>query len=137
MILFGLQINLICQLFYLNDHLICLLLYFFRFDLLFHYIHLNGIMLLLFRFCRFHIRFHLHSHFHFCHLPFHFHFCDLYFHFHFFYLLSDSNVLPVKIISNKSLSKFNNFLCPVVCFLYFIISTFFISFSAFKVDFAN
>ena len=46
--------------------------------------------------------------------------------------LSDSNVLSVKIISNKSLNKFNNSLCLGVWFLYFIISAFFIWFNAFR-----
>ena len=46
--------------------------------------------------------------------------------------LSDCNVLSVKIISNKSSNKFNNFLCPGVCFLYFIISAFFILSNVFK-----
>ena len=70
-------------------------------------------------------------------LYFHFHllmalmFCH--FHFHFILSwLSDSNVLSVKIVSNKSLNNFNNSLCLGVCFLYFIVSACFILFNVFK-----
>ena len=50
MILFGLQLILICQLFHLNDHFFVLL---FCFDLLLHHHH------------HLHFHFHIHIHFHF------------------------------------------------------------------------
>ena len=43
----------------------------------------------------------------------------------------------MKIVSNKSLNKFNNSFCPGVRFLYFIIPAFFISFNVSKLVLAD
>ena len=51
--------------------------------------------------------------------------------------LSDSNVLSVKIVPNKSLKKYNYSFCLGAHFLYFIISAFFVSFNVFKSFLAN
>ena len=110
MILFDLQMILICQLFHLNDHFFLL----FCFDLLFYH--------------------HLHFHFHNLHLYFHISFYNLHFHlfyfllFHFLDFLMSCQ-LKLYLINHH---KFNNFLCREVRFLYFIICAFFILFNAFK-----
>ena len=124
MILFGLLMILICQLFHLNDHFFLLL---FCFNLLFHHHYHHHL----------HFHFHIHIHFNFHNLHLHFHnlhfllFYFLLFHFLLFYFYF-LDFLSVKIIFNNLLNKFNIFLCSGVHFLYFIISAFFISCDAFK-----
>ena len=124
---------------YLIGNLNLLLFRFFRFDLLFQYIiHLNAIIFLLF---------HHHLHFH-NHLPLHLHFHNhlhlhLYLYFFLFYVLLSQFLFCfldflILMFCQLKLYLINHwinliiFLCLGVRFLYFIISTFFISFNAFK-----
>ena len=118
MILFVLQMILICQLFHLKYHFFLLL---FCFDLLLYFDFHNHNNHL-------HLHLHFHSHFHLYCLLLIFHFLFLYFYSSW---LSDFNVLLVKIIFYKSSNKFNNSFCPEIILLSFI-SEFLIMFNVFK-----